>query len=213
VRMVFCVSGGGMLFKAAVREHETLGIDPALLIARPNAAGDLEGFCERHGVRMVRLTKMPREEFNEQMVALCREAVPDLISLTFDRLLTQDFVETYSRRLINVHSSLLPAFRGIDPVRDALASGARYSGATIQEVVFAMDEGPIIAQAVVPIVPGEPREEWGRRMYRLLEPMYLQVLSWYAEGRIEHDRAGRVTIRGARYDSTPISPALERFSV
>jgi phosphoribosylglycinamide formyltransferase-1 len=212
MRMVFCVAGGGMLFKAAVREREKIGIDPAVLIVRPNAAPDLEEFCAEHRVRIVRLAKMPREEFNEQMRTLCGDARPDLISLTFDRILPEDFVATYARRLINVHPSLLPAFPGIDPIRDALAYGVRYAGSTIHEVVYELDAGPIIAQAVVPVIPGEPREEWGRRMYQLTEPMYLQVLAWYAEGRVEHDQTGRVTIRGAEYGALPISPSLERFS-
>jgi phosphoribosylglycinamide formyltransferase 1 len=213
MRMVFCVSGGGALFKAAVRERGTIPIEPVLLIARPAAAPDLEDFCAQNDVEMVRLPKMDRPAFDARITELCVNAKPDLISLTFDRLLPQAFVETFSHRLINMHPSLLPAFAGIDGVRDAMASGTRYSGATIQEVVHEMDAGPIVAQCVVPIVPGEPRESWGARMYRLCEPMYLQVLAWYAEGRVAHSEAGHVLVRDANYDALPISPALERFQV
>jgi folate-dependent phosphoribosylglycinamide formyltransferase PurN len=212
VRIGFCVSGGGLLFKAAVLHREQIGFDPAILIARQSAGADLEEFCARHSVPMTRLTKMPKEEFDRRISELWTETNPDLFSLTFDRILPEALVRDFHRRVINMHPSLLPAFRGIDGVRDAIARGVRVSGSTIQEVVYELDEGPIIAQAVVPMIPGEPREAWGKRMYRLTEPMYLQVLAWYAEGRIEHDEAGRVTIRGANYDSLPISPALERFT-
>ena len=212
MRVGFCVSGGGLLFKAAVLRKKEIDFEPAILIARPTAGADLEEFCETHSIPMVRLPKMPREEFDRRITELWTSTNPDLFSLTFDRIIPQHLIELFARRVINMHASLLPAFRGIDGVRDALASGARYSGSTIQEVVYEMDEGPIIAQAVVPIVPGEPREVWGRKMYRLTEPMYLQVLAWYAEGRIEHDDAGRILVRDARYDSLPISPIPERFS-
>jgi folate-dependent phosphoribosylglycinamide formyltransferase PurN len=212
MRVGYCVSGGGLLFMASVLRRAELGIDPVLLIARPSANPDLEAFCAEHSVPMVRIPKMPREEFDARMLELCTGASPDLLSLTFDRILRPELVQRFRRRIINMHPSLLPAFIGIDPVRDALMQGARYSGSTIHEVVEELDAGPIIAQAVVPIVPGESREAWGRRMYRLTEPMYLQVVAWYAEGRVEHDEAGRIVIRGASYDSLPISPALERFS-
>jgi phosphoribosylglycinamide formyltransferase 1 len=213
MRLVFCVSGSGHLFKAAVRHRERLEIEPALLIVRPKASADLEAFCEEHGVAIVRLPVMPRPQFDQTLASLCHDAAPDLISLTFDRLLTEEFVQTYARRIINVHPSLLPAFVGIDPVQAALASSVRLSGCTIHEVVHELDAGPIIAQCVTQIIPGDTRESWGNRMYRLLEPMYLQVLSWYREGRIEHAADGRITVRGADYDSLPISPKLERFSV
>ena len=206
------MSGGGFLFKAAVRHREEIGFDPAILIARPSAAADLEDFCAQHSVPMTRLPKMAKEEFDRRITDLWMDTNPDLFSLTFDKILPQQLIEAFDRRVINMHGSLLPAFVGIDPIRDALAKGVRYSGSTIQEVVYEMDQGPIIAQAVVPVIPGEPREAWGKRMYRLTEPMYLQVLAWYAEGRVEHDEAGRVTIRDANYDSLPISPALERFT-
>lgn len=212
MRVGFCVVGGGLLFKAAVLHREQIGFEPAILIARPKAGADLEEFCQRHSVRMVRLPKMPRDEFDRRLTDLWMETNPDLFSLTFDRIIPPPLLKEFDRRVINMHPSLLPAFPGIDGVRDAIVKGVRLSGSTIHEVVDALDEGPIIAQAVVPMIPGEPREAWGKRMYRLTEPMYMQVLAWYAEGRIEHDETGRVTIRGASYDSLPISPALEGFT-
>jgi phosphoribosylglycinamide formyltransferase-1 len=61
-------------------------------------------------------------------------------------------------------------------------------------------------------VPGETQEEYGRRVYALLEPMCLQVIAWYAEGRVDRDAERRIVIRDARYGTLPVSPALERFS-
>jgi len=94
-----------------------------------------------------------------------------------------------------------------------LASGARFGGATIHDVVDEVDAGAIIAQAVVATIPGETLADYGRRVYRLLEPMFLQVMAWYAEGRVERDGGGRIVVRNARYGSLPVSPALERFEL
>lgn len=211
MRLGFCVSGNGLLFRAVVARREQLGITPALLVARPAAAADLEEFCATHDVPMVRLPKLSREDLAERLTSVCCDAALDLLALTFDRILPPALVRHYARRIINVHPSLLPAFRGMDGMGDALAAGVRVAGATIHEVVDEVDAGPIVAQAVVPVAPGEPREAVGRRMYALLEPMFLQVVRWYAEGRIDHDQEGRVVVRGARYGSLPIVPALEVF--
>ncbi|HEX9985179.1 MAG TPA: formyltransferase family protein [Thermoanaerobaculia bacterium] len=205
-RVGFCVSGNGLLFRAAVTRATELGIVPSLLIARPKAAADLEAFCETHGVPMTRLPILTREAFDAQLTDLCLGSPLDLLALTFDRIIPPAVVAHYARRMINVHPSLLPAFPGTNGLVDTLASGARFGGATIHEVVDAVDAGPIVAQAVVPTIPGESPEEFGRRMYALLEPMFLQVLRWYAERRVEHDSDGRVVVRGARYGVLPVSP-------
>jgi folate-dependent phosphoribosylglycinamide formyltransferase PurN len=75
----------------------------------------------------------------------------------------------------------------------------------------ALDTGPIIAQAVLATIPDEPVEEYGRRLYSVLEPLVLQVLRWYAEGRVRRNDQGRIIIERARYGTMPISPALEAY--
>ncbi|HVR38717.1 MAG TPA: formyltransferase family protein [Thermoanaerobaculia bacterium] len=212
MRVVFCVSGNGLLFRAAVARRAELAIEPALLVARPNAAADLEDFCAAHGVPIHRFARIPREAFDRTISEVCIGANADLVSLTFDRIIPPAVVAHYARRIINVHPSLLPSFAGTNGAADTLKNGARFGGATIHEVVDEVDAGPIIAQCAVATIPGESAEAFGKRMFRLLEPMYLQVLKWYAEGRVGHDDAGRVVIRGARYGELPIAPSLEAFT-
>jgi phosphoribosylglycinamide formyltransferase-1 len=213
VKAGFCVSGNGSLFRAAIANREALSIDSALLAIESKAAPDLEAFASERGVRCVRLTPDDRPAFDRDLTALLIDAALDLLVLTFDRILPPPLVRHYAGHIINIHPALLPAFAGMHGMRRTLASGARFGGATIHEVVDEVDAGPIVAQAVVAIVPEETLAEYGRRVYELLEPMYLQVIAWYGEGRVEHDAAGRVVIRGARYDTLPLSPALERFGL
>lgn len=212
MRVGFCVSGTGLLFRASVARRKELGIEPVFLVARPNAAADLEEVCAAAGVPIVRLARMPREEFDRTLTKICIDGNADLVSLTFDRIVPPELVRHYAQRMINIHPSLLPAFAGMGGVADTLNAGARFGGATIHEVVDAVDAGPIVAQCVAATIPGESPEAFGKRMFRLLEPMYLQVLKWYADGRVGHDDAGRVVVRDARYGELPIAPALEDFS-
>jgi len=207
----FCVSGNGSLFRAAVEHRHELSIEPRLVVIEKKSAPDLEDFCSRNGLRCVRLDPGDRPAFDRELTRILIEADLDLVALTFDRVLPPEVVRHYAGRVINAHPALLPAFPGMHGMRRTLTSGTRFGGATIHEVVDEVDAGAIIAQAVVATVPDETQSEYGRRMYELLEPMYLQVIGWYAEGRVERAAEGRIVIRDARYGTLPISPALERF--
>ncbi len=211
MRTGFCVSGNGSLFRQAVLRREEAGINPALLILESKAAGDLEDFASGHDVPVLRLDPANRSEFESLLTRALLDAQLDLIALTFDRVLPPDLVRSCQGRIINVHPALLPAFPGMRGMSRTLDSGARFGGATIHEVIEEVDAGRVIAQAVIGTIPGEAVADYGVRMYAWLEPMFLQVLSWFSEGRVEHDGEGRVIIRGARYGTVPVSPALERF--
>ena len=209
MKAAFCVSGRGALFRAAVSHAEEIGIQPTLLVTETKSSADLDGFARERGVAQVRLDPGARDRFDLDLTAALMEAQVDLIALTFDHILPPGLVRAYERRIINVHPSLLPAFTGMRAIERTLESGARFGGATVHEVIEAVDAGPIIAQVAVPTIPGESLDDYGRRMYAQLEPMFLDVLRWYAEGRIDHDAAGRVTVRGATYGVLPVSPTQE----
>jgi phosphoribosylglycinamide formyltransferase 1 len=213
VKAGFCVSGNGSLFRAAVAHRDALSIDPRLVIIETKASRDLEEFCSGNGLRCVRLDPTDRPVFDRELTRILIEAELDLVALTFDRVLPPEAVRHYSGRMINVHPALLPAFQGMRGMERTLASGARFGGATVHDVVEEVDAGAIVAQAVVATVPEETLAAYGRRVYELLEPMFLQVIRWYAEGRVERDGSGRIVIRDARYGTFPISPALEHFEL
>lgn len=208
-RVGFCVSGQGRLFRAAVQYQQLLGIEPALVVMESKAAQELDAFCEKHHVPIVRLEKMERSLFDKAVTQTCVDANLDLLSLTFDKLVPQELVSHYRRRIINVHPGLLPAFKGFHAMEQAINAGARYAGATIHEVDEEMDHGAIISQCVVGIHKNETASALGARIYNHLKLMYLQVLAWYGAGRVEWDSLGRIWIQGATYGETPISPTIE----
>lgn len=211
LRAGFCVSGSGSLFRAAVRHREQIGMQPAILIVETKAASDLEAFAETHGIPALRLDPRDRAAFDRQLTERLVAEELALLSLTFDRVLPAALVTALAPRIINVHPALLPSFAGMRGIERTLESGVRIGGATIHEVVEAVDAGPVIAQAALGVGVAETQQSYGARLYGLLEPMFLQVLRWYADGRVTHDARGRVVIRDARYDLLPIVPALEHF--
>lgn len=212
LRTAFCVSGQGSLFRAAAVRCDESGIEPVLLILETKSAGDLDDFARTRGIAVMRLDPRDRAAFDAAVTKALVDERPDLVALTFDRILPADAVQALPHRIINVHPALLPAFAGTRGIERTLAAGVKIGGATIHEVIEEVDAGPIIAQAAVEILPEDDVDSYGRRMYSRLEPMFLEVLRWYAEGRVEHAAAGRIIVRGARYDSLPIVPAPERFA-
>ena len=208
-RVGFCVSGYGALFRAAAIHSATLGIQPTLVVAGPNASPDLEPFCRERAIPCVVLPRLQRAAFNETITPVCVQPQLDLLSLTFDRIIPPELVRHYRGRVINTHTSLLPAFKGLHGLAQALNAGARFAGATIHEVEEEVDAGAIIAQCVVGIERGDSEVTLGERLYDSLRRMYLQVLAWYAAGRVVKDAHGHLWVRDAAYGLLPISPAVE----
>jgi phosphoribosylglycinamide formyltransferase-1 len=139
-----------------------------------------------------------REDFEADLDAALRGASVDLVCLAgFMRLLTPGFVTPWYGRLINIHPSLLPAFRGIRVHEQALAAGVRISGCTVHFVRPAVDDGPIIAQAAVPVAADDTPETLAARILQAEHLVYPQALRWVASGqaRIDGERVAidRVT--------------------
>ena len=111
--------------------------------------------------------------------------------------------------MINVHPGLLPSFDGKNALERAEIHGVRFAGATIHEVTEEVDAGPIISQCVVSLGFNEKFNNFGLRIYKHLEPMFLQTIKWYANGRIYKDEIGRIWVRNASYGTFPISPSIE----
>jgi phosphoribosylglycinamide formyltransferase 1 len=121
----------------------------------------------------------------------------ELVALAgFMRLLDTDFVEAWADRMINIHPSLLPAFPGLHPQRQALAAGVKFSGCTVHFVRAAVDTGPIIAQAVVPVEDGDDEDRLGERILAAEHKLYPLALRLFAEGRLRI-AGNRVAIAGA----------------
>jgi phosphoribosylglycinamide formyltransferase-1 len=110
---------------------------------------------------------------------------PKLVVLAgFMRILSPDFVRHYEGRLVNIHPSLLPKFRGLDTHARCLAAGETEHGATVHFVVPELDAGPVILQSRVPVEPGDTPETLAARVLREEHRIYPLAIRWFAEGRL-----------------------------
>src|SRR5437764_15445386 len=126
-----------------------------------------------------------------------RQSGVELVALAgFMRLLDTSFVEAWRDRMVNIHPSLLPAFPGLHPQRQALAAGVRFSGCTVHFVRAEVDTGPILAQAAVPVHDGDDEEQLSERILAAEHRLYPMAIRLFAEGRLRV-LGNRVTISGA----------------
>jgi phosphoribosylglycinamide formyltransferase-1 len=114
----------------------------------------------------------------------------------FMRILDTDFVAAWTDRMVNIHPSLLPAFPGLHPQRQALAAGVKFSGCTVHFVRAAVDTGPIIAQAAVPVLDGDDEDRLAARILAAEHRLYPLAVRLFAEGRLTIE-GNRVVVSGA----------------
>jgi phosphoribosylglycinamide formyltransferase 1 len=143
-----------------------------------------------------------RESFDAALDGALRRAGVELVcNAGFMRILTAWFVERWRDRQINIHPSLLPAFPGLHTHERALAAGVRFSGCTVHFVRTAMDTGPIIAQAAVPVLPDDDAGRLAARVLAAEHRLFPLALRLVAEGRAhvvaDPDGSERVVIAGA----------------
>ena len=204
----FCCSGNGYLARAAIIQRERLEIEPVLVVGERSTSPELEAFCDRQAVPFERVLETDRSAFDERIADLCIGADLDLLMVVFNKILNARLVSHYENRIVNMHPALLPAFAGYRGFRDSVQSDARFVGMSLQELVYEMDEGPIIAQTIVGKRWGEDEASVGRRLYGPLRLMFLQVIRWYVEGRVRKEE-GHINIEGAVYGEFPTSPSIE----
>ena len=152
-----------------------------------------------------------RAAFDAALAAEIDRNRPDLVVLAgFMRILTEPFIERYRGRLMNIHPSLLPSFPGLDTHRRALAAGVRIHGCTVHFVTPAVDSGPIIVQAAVPVLAGDTEEQLAARVLHEEHRIFPQAVRWFCEGRLHIGSDGRVTVDAERAAGEALtSPARE----
>ena len=126
-----------------------------------------------------------REAFDAALIERIDAHRPDLVVLAgFMRILSHGFVARYAGRLLNIHPSLLPAFPGLHTHQRAIEAGCRVAGATVHFVTAELDHGPIVAQAVVPVLDGDDEAALAARVLRLEHRMYPSAVRWFVEGQL-----------------------------
>ncbi len=186
-RVAILISGGGSNMVSLVRSMT--GAHPArpcLVLANSAGAGGLARAADL-GVETAVVDHRPfggdRAAFEDALTARLEEAAPDIICLAgFMRILTEGFVSHWHGRMLNIHPSLLPLYRGLDTHARALAAGDRTHGCTVHEVTPELDDGPILGKALVPVLPGDTPETLAARVLEKEHLLYPAVLRRFAAG-------------------------------
>ena len=172
-KIVILISGGGSNMAAIVRTaqregwRERHGAEVAAVISNRADASGLAFAREQRIATEVLDHKQfsSREAFDAELANLVDRHRPALVVLAgFMRILTPGFVQRYEGRLLNIHPSLLPAFPGLHTHQRAIEMGCRFSGATVHQVTAELDFGPILEQAVVPVLPDDTPESLAARV-------------------------------------------------
>jgi phosphoribosylglycinamide formyltransferase 1 len=171
--IVILISGGGSNMAAIVRSaqregwQKSLHAQVAAVISNRADAGGLAFAREQHiATDVVDHKRHPtREAFDAELAAAIDRQQPALVVLAgFMRILTPAFVQRYQGRLLNIHPSLLPAFPGLHTHQRAIDAGCKVAGATVHQVTSELDHGPILAQAVVPVLPDDTAQTLAARV-------------------------------------------------
>ncbi len=192
-RIVILISDRGSNMQAIALRCAAEGW-PARVVAvianRPAAAG-LE-FAAAQGIATAVVDHQrfaTRDAFDAALAEAIDAHQPDLVVLAgFMRVLGNAFVGRYEGRLLNIHPSLLPAFPGLGTHRRAIESGCKLAGATVHFVTPTLDNGPIVVQAAVPVLPGDDETSLAARVREREHVIYPLAVQWFVQGQLQLDR-------------------------
>ena len=211
-RIVILISGRGSNMEAliAARDSGTLPVEIVAVISnRPDASG-LET-AERSGITAHYIDHRAfseRDAFDAALAECIDGFAPDLVVLAgFMRILGDPFVRHYAGRMMNIHPSLLPSFPGLHTHRRALDEGVRVHGCTVHFVTPALDHGPVIIQAAVPVLDSDDEATLAARVLGHEHRVYPQAVRWFAEDRLRVEN-GRVRLAAdCAGDAVLVAPA------
>lgn len=195
VRTAVLISGRGSNMKALLdaAKDPTYPAEIVLVVANVPGAGGLD-IARAAGIDTATIDhrgKGGREAFERELHARLLEAGTELVCLAgFMRLLTPFFVDAWAGKMLNIHPSLLPAFPGLDTHQRALDAGVKFGGCTVHFVTSEMDVGPIVAQAAVPILPGDDAPTLAARVLIAEHKLYPAALAAVASGKAPQPGAG-----------------------
>ena len=186
-RVAILISGGGSNMEALVRDMERdHPAEPVLVLANTPAAGGLAK-AKAHGIPTVcidhRTFKGDRTAFEAALNDALEQAAPDIICLAgFMRILAPEFIARWHGKMLNIHPSILPLFRGLHTHQRALDAGMAVHGCTVHEVTGELDGGPILGQAVIAVHEGDTPDDLAARLLPLEHKLYPAVLRRFAVG-------------------------------
>ncbi len=209
--VVILISGRGSNMEAllvAVARGELPVRVAAVISNRPDAKGLETAAAQGVPTAVVdHKAHAGREAFDAALAECIDGYAPDLVVLAgFMRILTEGFVRHYEGRLLNIHPSLLPSFPGLHTHQRALEEGVRIHGCTVHFVTPALDHGPVVVQAAVPVLDGDDEATLAARVLQQEHLVYPLAVRWFAEDRLTLE-GGRVRLAAERpLPATLISP-------
>jgi phosphoribosylglycinamide formyltransferase 1 len=195
-RLGILISGRGSNFQAIADSIDAgrLPAEIAIVISNRESAAGLQIARER-GINAVTLPSkgLDRTVYDQMLIAELNRNEVDLVCLAgYLRLLSAEFIQAFSERILNIHPSLLPAFPGLDAQHQALAHGVKITGCTVHLVDEHLDSGPIILQSAVPVLDDDTDETLSARILEQEHRIYTEALRIVVRG--EYRLAGRRVI-------------------
>lgn len=206
-RIAVFISGGGSNMLSLAKACESADF-PAEIIGvfsdKPDASG-----LEKAKALGIETFAFARKDYDSKqahetaILAALAALKPDFICLAgYMRLLSGDFIRPWAGRILNIHPSLLPLFPGLHTHQRALDAGQRLAGCTVHFVTEGMDEGPIIAQSAVPILPGDTQDALAARVLKVEHKTYPLALKLVAEGKVVMKADGTLERNGHMSDES-----------
>jgi phosphoribosylglycinamide formyltransferase 1 len=182
------LSGRGSNFEAIARNVAAGGIPAkiALVVSnRENAPGLALARTMGLNARFIPSQGKDREAYDREVVAALKECQVDLVCLAgFMRVLSPSFVRAFPGRILNIHPALLPAFPGLDAQKQALEAGVKFSGCTVHIVDEGVDTGPIVCQAVVPVLDNDTVETLSARILKEEHRIYSEAICLLLDNKV-----------------------------
>ena len=201
-KIVVLASGRGSNFEAIAKaiEDNNWNIEISLLVSDKSDAGALE-IAKRNNIpyKIVEKGEKKKKAFFSDLKAVVLEASPEIIVLAgFMRLLNPEFISEFRHRIINIHPSLLPSFKGLNAQSQALEAGVHFAGCTVHLVDEDVDSGAILAQAVVPVLSKDKSSDLEKRILKQEHLLLPKVIHMLASGGIEISSSGKVDFTNSR---------------
>jgi phosphoribosylglycinamide formyltransferase-1 len=201
--------GSNMRVIAERAAASTLPVDVRVVVSDQPAA---EGLQAAAALNIATRVLGPREfadrpSYDRALVQLLEQYQPKLIVLAgFMRILTPHFIGAFAGRMLNVHPSLLPKYRGLHTHRRALEAGETLHGVSVHFVTEELDGGPVVLQAEVPVLPGDSEKTLSARVQQAEHRIYPQAIDWFARGRLLL-KDGRAWLDGKPLDAPLREPS------
>jgi phosphoribosylglycinamide formyltransferase-1 len=201
-KIVILISGRGSNLAAILEAQQTRAWEAKVvnvICNRPDAAGI--AVAEKFGVPVTIIDHKSfanRSLYDQALLEKTHNFEPDLVVLAgYMRILSSDFVQNFSGRLINIHPSLLPSFPGLNTHRAALTAGVKWHGVTVHFVTEDLDVGPIISQGIVPVLQNDTEEILASRVFVIEHLIYPQAIEWFIREQLVLEQ-GNVRVEPAQ---------------